>query len=225
MPNVVVSIAPIHSLAAMAMAGIGRPQLLLSKGASPHAYALKPSDARALARAHVVVWVGPALEGSLAKPLETLAGGAEKLTLLTRPGLILHASRRGGVWKLGGGAEDGHGHSHAEPGDGHGARRGVDPHIWLDPRNGILIVEEIARTLARIDGANGARYAANAVRARRQLTGLDRELTAKLRPVSRAPYLVFHDAYRYFEERYGLSPVGSVVMSADRRPGIKRIQE
>ncbi len=221
-PAVVASIAPVHSLAAMVMEGVAAPRLLLSKGMSPHDYALKPSDARALARARLVIWVGPGLERFLVKPLATLARRSQKLSLGKTAGLTLRRARGGGLWETsarGQGASpqrhDGHGRA--------GGRRG-DLHIWLDPRNAIAMVGEIARVLAAMDAPNGARYFANMRRAVAEIAALDGDLEARLEPVRRVPYLVFHDAYGYFEGRYGLNAVGAVVEAADRRPGIKRLR-
>ena len=225
---IVATIPPIHSLAAQVMAGVGHPRLLLAKGSSPHDYALKPSDARALSRAALVIWVGPGLESFLARPLKTLARNAEKLALLGVPGLHLRRARTGGVWPLLEG-EKGHGIGHVI---GHGAGQvegqtkglNIDPHIWLDPGNAITMVGAIARALGRADPANKARYAANARRAVVTLTALDRRLARRLAPIRRVPYIVFHDAYGYFEGRYGLSAVAAVAVNAARRPGIRRIR-
>ncbi len=100
----------------------------------------------------------------------------------------------------------------------------IDPHIWLDPGNAITMVGAIARALGRADPANKARYAANARRAVVTLTALDRRLARRLAPIRRVPYIVFHDAYGYFEGRYGLSAVAAVAVNAARRPGIRRIR-
>ena len=219
-PAVVASIPPVHSLTAMVMAGVGRPRLLLAKGASPHDYALKPSDARALSRAKLVVWVGPGLESFLGGPLKTLARRAAKLELLRVPGLNLRRVRSGGVWPAPGGAK-GHG-----TGPGRGGQRGrvIDPHIWLDPINAITIARAIARALTRADPAHGGRYAANAGRIAVRLSALDRALAKRLGPVRPIPYIVFHDAYGYFEGRYGLNAVAAVAVAPGRRPGIRRIR-
>ncbi|MCH8916855.1 MAG: zinc ABC transporter substrate-binding protein [Alphaproteobacteria bacterium] len=221
-PAVVASIAPIHSLAAMVMEGVATPRLLLPTAMSPHDYALKPSDARALARARLVIWVGPGLENFLEKPLATLARRSEKLTLGKMAGLTLRRARGAGLWQA---SDRGRGGSRQKPsGQGRAPAPGGDLHIWLDPRNAIAMVGEMARVLARMDGANGARYFANMRRAVAEISTLDAALEARLEPIRRVPYLVFHDAYGYFEGRYGLNAVGAVVVAPDRRPGIKRLR-
>lgn len=221
-PAVVVSIAPIHSLAAMAMDGIAPPKLLLPSGASPHGYALKPSDARDLSRADLVVWVGPALESFLVKPFATLVPQDKQLALMDSPGVKKRPVRSGGTWQ----SESGDAHSgHENQDHGTHAAAGSDPHIWLDPMNGIGIIEAVAERLARIDPRNAGRYQANARSAAARLRRLDAALAVGLAPVRRVPYIVLHDAYGYFEARYRLNAVGSIVVAADRRPGIRRLQE
>lgn len=106
-PSVVVSIAPVHSLVAGVMAGVGEPTLLVKGGASPHTYTMKPSDAAALAGAQIVFRVGPGLEAFLDDPLATLASQADVVDLSEAPGLRLLPLREGGIWE----AHD-HGHEH-----------------------------------------------------------------------------------------------------------------
>lgn len=220
-PAVVASIAPVHSLAAMVMDGVAVPRLLVSGGASPHDFALKPSHARALARARLVIWVGPGLEHFLVKPLATLARRAQKLALVKTPGLILRPARGGGLWETSGRGRRAVPQAHESQAH---EQPGGDLHIWLDPRNAIAMVREIARVLARMDAPNGARYLANMRRAVAGITALDVALEARLASVRRVPYFVFHDAYGYFEGRYGLNAVGAVVVAPNRRPGIKRLK-
>ncbi len=222
-PTVVASIAPIHSLAAMVMTGVGEPRLLLPRGASPHGYALKPSDARLLSRADLVIWVGPQLESFLAKPFAVLVAAEKVLTLVTAPRVATRPARHGGAWEDEADAEArGRAHEHH---DGEAGAARIDPHVWLDPVNGAAMVEAIAAALARTDSANAGRYRANARRAVQRLKDLDATLRARLAAVRPIPFIVFHDAYAYFEAHYGLRAVGSVVVGSDRRPGIKRLTE
>ena len=225
-PKVVASIGPVGSLAAAVMRGVGTPLVLLPAGASPHSYALRPSEARALASADLVLWVGEALETFLEEPLETLADPARVVELIEADGLTLHPTRAGGIW----GAEDdgyghGQGHGHggghaATGGDGHD---GVDPHLWLDPRNAAAVVDRIADALARRDPGRADTYRANAEAARAGIAALDRELAEALAPLRSRPYVVFHDAYQYLELRYGLHPLGAVSIGPEHGPGAKRL--
>lgn len=213
-PSVVVSVKPLHSLAAGVMRGVGEPYLLVRGAASPHAFALRPSDARALAGAQLVVWTGPALETFLEKPLTTLATGAEVMTVMRLPGLTLLPTRRGGAW------EDVHEHGTAVTGD-----LDTDGHVWLDPRNAMLITDALADALARLDPDHAAAYRANAAAQRDMLTRLDTEMMLALEPLRTRPFITFHDAYHYLEERYGLHAAGTITVTPDQPPGAARLSD
>lgn len=213
--EVVATVKPIHALTADVMAGVGTPALLMGGAASPHTYSLRPSDARRLEGADLVVWVGPTLETPLAKPIATLVRPGMVLTLSKADGVQVLDSREGGPW-----AGDAHGHSHAH---GHSAEE-TDGHLWLDPRNAKAIVGAIASALAARDPAHADRYRANAGRVAEALSALDMELQGRLAAVKGKPFLVFHDAYQYLEARYGLNAVGAIAISPERKPGAKRIQ-
>ena len=119
-------------------------------------------------------------------------------------------------------AHEEHGHEADEHGHAHGA---LDAHIWLDPRNAMAIGQAAAETLARIDPPNAARYRANAASLTAYLETVEDGLAKTLAPVRGKPYIVFHDAYQYFERRFGLNAVGSITISPERAPGAKRIAE
>ncbi len=208
-PRVVVSIAPIHSLVAGVMAGIGVPGLMVRGYGSPHHYQMRPSQAAALARADLVFWVGPALEFFLERPLASLAGKATIVELLAVDGLTRYAARPGGVW------------DRAVP----AARPGVDPHFWLDAGNARRIVAEAVRRLRAADPANAAVYAANGAAVTRRIDATDRALRRRLTPLRDIPYLTAHDAFQYFERRYGLHAAGAITLAPDRMPGARRIRE
>lgn len=205
-PRVVVTILPVHSLVAMVMEGVGEPRLLLPASASPHSYALLPSDAQVLTQADLIVWVGPDLEPFLQKPLRTLASQATTIQLTTLPDLTLL------------GADPQHVHAGHEGGD-----HRHDPHLWLDPANAMAIVEAVQARLAALDPANAGIYRANADRQQQRLRSLDREIRAAVAPVRGMRFLVFHDAYRYFTERYDLASVGALTLSPDRLPGARTV--
>ena len=214
-PQVVVSIYPIHSLVAGVMAGVGEPLLLVRGAASPHDYALKPSDAKALANADAVFWVGPQLETFLVKPLGTVKKGASVVALAQAPGIALKENREGGTWE----AHD-HGHGKEAKHDDDE----TDMHVWLDPVNAQAMVALIAATLAAKDPANAAAYQANGAKVTARLAALNTALAAKLKPVAGVPYVVFHDAYQYFDTRYGLNAIGSVTVSPERPPSAARLR-
>jgi len=210
-PTVVASIKPVHSLVAGVMEGVGTPALLVRGGASPHAYTLRPSEARALREAQVVFWVGPKLELFLRGPLAALAGEARVVALAEAPGVARLPQREGGVW----------GHDEDES-HGPGA---YNPHVWLDPRNAEAMVATIADVLAQADPPHAAAYRANAQHLRAGIAALDHELAKRLEPVRERPFLVFHDAYAYLEHRYGLHAVGAITVEPDQPPGARRVIE
>ncbi len=210
LPRVVTSIAPIHSLTAGIMAGIGQPKMLLRSGGSPHSSALRPSDITAIQRADLIIWVGPSMEQFLAKAINTARPESVTLTLTRTPGLTLHPVREGGIWA-----------DHQD--DQHDVA--ADPHIWLNPQNAILMAKSIRDQLITIDPERTALYRLNSKVLTERLHALDKQLTQQLRPVQSAPYIVFHDAYQTFEIHYGLNPVGSVTIDPERRPGARRLHQ
>ncbi len=217
--GVVASIKPIHALVAGVMKGVGEPELLLKGAASPHTYALRPSDAAALSRAKLVFWVGPNMEAFLAKPLESLAAGATTVELDEAEGVEHLPLREGGAFEAdddeGGEAHEAHDHGHGE----------ADAHVWLDPENARAMVAAIGKALAGADPANAAAYAANAAELSARLDALSAEIAGELAPVRGKGFVVFHDAYQYFEKRFGMAAVGSITVSPEVMPGAARIAE
>ena len=168
-PRIVTSFPILQSLTA-AIAG-GMPDTLAKGGSSPHTYAMRPSDAQALERADVVVWIGPGYEGFLERPLAALAGKARTITLAEAPGVTTRKARAGGVWDS---HDHGHGHSHSHA---HGKRGAdIDGHMFLDPRNAIAFARAIGTALADVDPANADRYRTNATALEARLEALDAEM-------------------------------------------------
>jgi zinc transport system substrate-binding protein len=219
-PSVVASIKPVHALVANVMQGVGAPVLLVEGSGSPHSYSLRPSEARALEDADLVFWVGEGMETFLEKPLSALSSAARVVDLGGLGGLRLLSLREGGAR---GSHEQEHEAGHGDHAHDHGEAR--DMHIWLDPGNAEIMVDAIAEALSRADPDNAAAYARNAEALEADLDRLDERLAGKLEPVRERPYVVFHDAYHYFEHRYGLNRVGSITVSPERPPGAQRLQK
>lgn len=225
-PSVVASINPVHSLAAAVMEGRGSPTLLLPGGVSPHATTLKPSDAAALQAAGVVFWIGPDLETFLEKPLQALAGQATVVALAQADGVTRLPYRRGGAWEAH--ADDDHGHAHGHhhgtaAHDDHDGEGASDMHLWLDPRNASAMARAMAETLAAADADGAAHYRRNAAALGERLSALDQQLQQLLAPLRGRPFIVFHDAYQYFEARYGLQAVGAVTLSPEHQPSAGQV--
>jgi zinc transport system substrate-binding protein len=290
--SVVTSILPVHSLVAGLVHGIHRADVLLPASASPHGYAMRPSEARLLQDADLFIWVGPELEAFLARPLSEPRGGRKVIGLMEDLPLVLLAMREGGVWETHGHdhgdahRHDGHGQNHVDSdhhdhehdapaqdrahsshddhedhranGHDHGqethhdhdqtpepAREGghdrdhghggandhdhhggqSDAHVWLSPENARRIATGLTEHLVRWDPANAEALERNRDALLARIDALDAELRQQLEPVRDRPFLVFHDAYQYFERHYGLNAAGSITIDPSRAPGARRIQE
>lgn len=206
-PNVVASIRPIHSLAAGVMGDVGTPALIVGGYGSPHVYQMRPSEARALARADVVLWVGESLETFMAGPIRNLSADARVVTLLEAGGLDLHPARSSNLWDSGHDHEDEH--DDAAP----------DPHIWLEPGNAKAMVSAIARALAEVDPARSAVYAANGAATLARIDALTAGIQAQLAGAGSVPFVAMHDSMHYFESAFGVHAVGAITLDPDRQPG------
>ena len=231
-PSTIASVKPVHSLLAGVMEGVSRPDLLVRGGASPHTWSLRPSDARHLDDADLVVWVGEELETFLERPLRALADDAHVLELSRAQGVTLLRLREGGEWD-----EHEHGHENEVEGaeseddshtSGYGGelKHGVfNMHLWLDPRNAGAMVDAMADALSEVDPGRTAIYRQNAARLRARIHWLDLEIEEILAPVSNRGFIVFHDAWQYFDRRYGLRALGSVTVNPEQPPGAARLTE
>jgi zinc transport system substrate-binding protein len=217
-PGVVASIKPIHSLVAAIMDGVGKPDLIVEGAASPHTYSLKPSNARALEAAKVIFWVGPGMEAFLKKPLTALGSNAVIAELDKAPGIKKLKFREGGAFE----ADDDDDEPVADAGN---PAQQFDTHLWLDPMNAKAMAAEITTTLVAADPANALTYQGNQTALNDKLDALDREIVTALSPVKDKPFVVFHDAYQYFERRYGVRVAGSITVSPETIPGAARVAE
>ncbi|HEX4860081.1 MAG TPA: zinc ABC transporter substrate-binding protein [Rhizomicrobium sp.] len=205
-PKVLATIKPVQSLVASVMAGAGTPELLIQGAQSEHSYALKPSDAAEIGAAAVIFEIGPDLETYLTRPLATLAHGSV-VVLESAPGVTRLPARWGGLW------DETRAVTETAP----------DPHIWLDPENAVAMTAAIVDALSKADPAHAALYAANGRAEIARLKTQEKDLAARLAPLRGRRYIVFHDAYQYFERRFGLSSVGAVTVAPDRPVGPRRV--
>ena len=223
-PRVAVDIAPIHSLVAQVMEGIGMPDLIIQPGATPHEYSLRPSEAAALQSADLVFWIGPDLTPWLEEAIETLAPAADLTTLMDVDGTVQLEFREDAVFEA-------HDHSdHADDDDhddhdDHGDHAGHDPHAWLSPKNAMTWLEVIAGRLSAVDPVNSDAYVANAASGRAVIEALMDEVDATLDPVRGRAFIVFHDAYQYFETDFDVSASGAISISDASDPSPARIAE
>jgi zinc transport system substrate-binding protein len=227
--RVVVTIPPIHSLVSAVMAGKGEPRLLVKGASSEHTFAMRPSDARALSEAEIIIRVSDALESFLNKPIVSLAGKSQVVTLAEVPGIALLPPRESGAFEAhqheGPAAHDGKEHDHGKQAGGRDEHEEgeYDPHLWLDTGNAALIADHVAGVLGKARPEDAAAFQANVAKLKEQLAALDAELKAQLGGMGAARFVVFHDAYQYFEKRYGLVASGSITLSPERQPGAARL--
>ena len=248
--KVVASIKPIHSLISYVMDGVGTPGLLVDGSSSPHTFQLKPSHATMLQEADIVFWIGEDLESFLETPLESIAKDAKQVTLMESEDIEMLKFREKNVFD----DHDDHGdehddhdehgdehdehEEHEEHGDEHdehedehdehahhdGHNHGeFDIHFWLDPEIAKTIVQIAAKEISEIDPANASKYEANAAKALNELDQLINDTRGKIN--KDATYVVFHDAFQYFEQRFGIEVIGALTVNPEILPGAKQLAE
>ena len=245
--KVVASIKPIHSLISYVMDGVGTPGLLVDGSSSPHTFQLKPSHATMLQEADIVFWIGEDLESFLETPLESIAKDAKQVTLMESEDIEMLKFREKNVFddhddhgdehdehEEHGDEHDEHeehGDEHDEHGDEHdehahhdGHNHGeFDIHFWLDPEIAKTIVQIAAKEISEIDPANASKYEANAAKALNELDQLISDTRGKIN--KDATYVVFHDAFQYFEQRFGIEVIGALTVNPEILPGAKQLAE
>jgi zinc transport system substrate-binding protein len=247
-PTVVTDIPAVHALVSTVMQGVGEPEMILPPGASPHGYAMRPSEAAALQSADVVVWIGEALTPWLERAIDTLAPDAVSVELLAAPGATTHEFRDGATFEKHDHdhdeheehAHDDHAHDetaaadHDHEDDAHDApahddhahdHDGVDPHAWLDPENGKVWLDAIAAALSAADPVNAGAFFQNAAAGKAELDALIADISADLAPVRDRGFVVFHDAYQYFEARFGVEATGAISLGDAAAPSPARVAE
>ena len=243
-PQVAVDIAPVHSLVARVMEGVAVPDLIIQPGASPHEYSLRPSEAAALQASDLVFWVGPGLTPWLADTIETLAQEASVTALSKLDGTVKLEFRESAVFEVHD-HDDHSGHDdHADHDadddhdehDDHADHDGTvghdehdhgayDPHTWLSPKNAMTWLNAIAGQLSSVDPDNAGVYFANAAAGRAEIEVLMGDVTAILDPLRNGRFIVFHDAYQYFEQDFNFPASGALSISDASDPSPARIAE
>ncbi len=244
--KVLASIKPVHSLVSYVMDGVGRPDLIVDGYNSPHGFSLKPSHAKIIENADLIIWVGEDLEAFLEKPLNTIAKKAVNIEIMELKNIKKLKFREKNVFEdhddhghkekkhdeHGHGHKekkhDDHGHGHKEKKhDDHGheghAHGEHDPHVWLDPMNAKVIIKEIEKQLIKLDPNNSSKYKANSKKAQSELDNLTKNIKRDLKDNLR--FVVFHDAYQYFENRFGIKVLGALTVNPDVLPGAEQLSE
>ena len=249
--NVVTTIKPLHSLVSSVMKGIGEPSLIIEGTNNPHTFVFKPSHAKMIEEADIIFWIGEDLEAFMEKPLDSLAEKAQVISFMELSSIEKLKFREKNIFDDHDGHEDeheghededDHGHKdddHDDDHDGHEdeheghdddhndahahAHGEFDAHIWLDPVNAKKMVLEIAHELSDLDPNNKVKYENNA---NATIKSLDELVDSNKKILSKnISYVVFHDAYQYFEKRFGVIPAGALTLNPDVLPGAKQIAD
>lgn len=246
-PSVAVDIAPLHSLVTQVMGNVGEPTLIIPAEVSPHSHTLRPSDAKALANADFVFWMDEGLTPWLEKALDNIAHSAERIEMLAVEGTTTYEIREGATFEShdhddhGSDHKDDHeeGHEndkhddhnrkeddhHEDEHDDHGEHEGNDPHAWLDPENAKVWVQHISDVLSKHDPENAVTYRLNAAATVRSLDAMIQTTNQQIAALGNPQFIVFHDAYQYFEKRFGISAAGSISLGDAEAPSPRRIKE
>ncbi|MGC0826763.1 zinc ABC transporter substrate-binding protein ZnuA [Pantoea agglomerans] len=218
--NVVASLKPVGFIAAAIADGVTPVDVLLPDGASEHDYSLRPSDAKRLKNADLVVWVGPEMEAFMAK-------SAAELPVQKNLAMV----NIDGVKPLlisGGEDEDEHTaeKSEEQDADAHHHHHGeFNMHLWLSPEIARKTAVAIHGKLLELMPQDKAKLDANLQQFEVALADTDKRVSAQLAPVRNKGYFVFHDAYTYFEKQYGLSPTGHFTVNPEIQPGAQRLHQ
>ncbi len=215
--KVVTSIKPIHSLASYLMQGIGSPSLIVEGSNSPHNFTLKPSHAKMLQQADLVFWVGENLETPLEKPIKSISKKSKVIELLEINGLKKLEFREKNIFD----GHDDHGHKkHDDHGHAHGDH---DPHIWLDPSNAKVIAKKMTKELVSLDKENTKTYKENSKKLMKDIDLLIKDI--KNNTNKNASFIVFHDAYQYFEKKFRVNAIGALTVNTDVLPGAEQLKD
>jgi zinc transport system substrate-binding protein len=227
-PLVISTIKPIQALVYRIAGGAQSPlelHQLLPDGASPHHFALRPSDMQSLEQAKVIFRIDPALETFLNKPLASLPSTTRIIALADSQGVKLLPNRTPHHDEDENEAETAAEHSTAHDDTELGAHATHDLHIWLNPNNALAMTQTIADALAKLDPAHQADYQRNAHDLQQQIQATDQHIHDQLHNVQNQAYLSFHDAWQYFDTAYGLNFAGAVTLDVARLPGTRHVQD
>ena len=238
--GVITTIQPINSLVSAVIGDTGKTISLIPADISPHEYKLKPSDAKKMQEANIIFFVSNHLESSVTKVFKNLPKNIKIINLLEETGIEHLAIRDNEAWER----HDHHGHDDHDDHDKHAKKHDDhddhdkhgkkhddhddheskdDVHIWLSPDNAIKIVEKVNKELTLLFPDNASKYSENSNKMIDKIQKLKNELAKDLAPIKGKPYVVFHDAYQYFEKTFDLNAVGSVALEGDIASSPKQI--
>ncbi|MBT0722945.1 zinc ABC transporter substrate-binding protein ZnuA [Rosenbergiella sp. S61] len=224
--EVVTSIKPLGFIAAAIAEGVTPVTVVLPDGASEHDYALRPSDIRRIKNADLLVWVGPEMESFITRSASQLPAN-KNLELTALPVIQSHLV-----------GEDDHDHpslqanaintansSDRELSDSHSHQGTYNLHIWMSPEMALMSATAIHDRLVQSMPAQKIKLDSNLSQFKDSLGDADKQISKQLSKVKDNRYYVFHDAYTYFEQHYGLSPLGYFTVNPEIQPGAQKLHE
>ena len=224
--GVISTIQPINSLVSAVIGNTGKTISIIPAEQSPHDFKLKPSDVKVLQNSNIIFYVSNHLESSVTKVFKNLPKNIKLINLMEESGINHLAIRDNAAWER----HDHHGDDHDDH-DKHGKKhddhddheKEDDVHIWLSPDNAIKIVQKVNKVLSLYFPENSKIYNENTTKFIDKIRNLKMELIKELSPIKNKPYIVFHDAYQYFEKTFELNAVGSVALEGDIASSPKQI--
>ena len=207
--QVLTTIEPVQALVQTVLKGSGIVSAPLLDGkTSVHNVRLKPSQYQQLSKAKLLIMISPELESFLVKPLKAQGAHLNVLILAESQEITLREFE----------------HHHTHQGDKHKIKEHrQDFHLWLDPINVIALLESITELLKQQYPAHEALFEKNKQTAQEQFKVLHQSLLKRFEAVSSVPFIVFHDGYGYFEERYKLNKVGVITLNPSQGLSAKQL--
>ncbi|MFH7825648.1 zinc ABC transporter substrate-binding protein ZnuA [Kluyvera chengduensis] len=221
---VVASLKPLGFIASAIADGVTETQVLLPDGASEHDYSLRPSDAKRLQNADLVVWIGPEMEAFMDKSSQSIPDN-KKVTIAQLDGVKPLLMKGADDDDHDAADGDDHDHAHGEKGDAHHHHGEYNMHLWLSPEIARLSAVAIHDKLVELMPQSRARLDANLKDFEANLAATDKQVANELAPVKGKGYFVFHDAYGYYEKHYGLTPLGHFTVNPEIQPGAQRLHQ
>jgi len=238
--GIITTIQPITSLVSAVIGNTGKTISLIPTQISPHEYKLKPSDIKKLQNGNIIFYVSDHLETSITKVFENLPKNIKSINLMEDAGIKHLAIRDNEAWER---HDHRHGHGdhhdhdkkakehddhedekHAKKHDDHNNHEKEDDvHIWLSPDNAVKIIKKVNKELSLYFPENAKTYNKNTNQMIKKINELEVELKNELSGIKDKPYIVFHDAYQYFETSFDLNAVGSIALDGDIASSPKQI--
>jgi len=238
--GIITTIQPITSLVSAVIGNTGKTISLIPTEISPHEYKLKPSDIKKLQNGNIIFYVSDHLETSITKVFENLPKNIKSINLMEDAGIKHLAIRDNEAWER---HDHRHGHGdhhdhdkkakehddhedekHAKKHDDHdNHEKEDDVHIWLSPDNAVKIIKKVNKELSLYFPENAKTYNKNTNQMIKKINELEVELKNELSGIKDKPYIVFHDAYQYFETSFDLNAVGSIALDGDIASSPKQI--